>query len=138
MGTENYETRFETRKRYWTYALVQIQEVHGNHGPFSNVNPSTDNWINGFFGIGGFNLCCVGNFDSARVEGVFARADKEKNKLAFDELYQHKAAVEARLGKELHWNRGENIKSSKVFIELDAVSIENENDWSQMAKFHAE
>ena len=35
--------------------------MFSNPGSFSNVNPSTDNWINGFFGIGGFYLCCVAN-----------------------------------------------------------------------------
>lgn len=132
------ETRFEIRKRYWTYALVQIREAHGNPGSFSNVNPSTDNWINGFFGIGGFYLCCVANFDSARSELVFARAEKLENKVAFDVLYKHKNEIESKLGTELQWNRGDDIKSSKVFIQLDNVSIENENDWPQMAKFHAE
>lgn len=134
----NSETRFEIRKRYWTYALMQIQEAQGNPGSFSNVNPSTDNWINGFFGIGGFYLSCVANFDSVRTEVVFARTDRDENKVAFDALYQHKSEIESKLGTELQWNRGEDIKSSKVFIQLDGVSIENEDDWPQMAKFHAE
>lgn len=98
----------------------------------------TDNWINGFFGIGGFYLCCVANFDSARSEVVFARAERSENKAAFDALYQHKSEIESKLGTELQWNRGDDIKSSKVFIQLDNVSIENEDDWPQMAKFHAE
>lgn len=135
---DSSETRFELRKRYWTYALTQIHEAHGNPGSFSNVNPSTDNWINGFFGIGGFYLCCVANFDSARSEVVFARAERSENKAAFDALYQHKSEIESKLGTELQWNRGDDIKSSKVFIQLDNVSIENEDDWPQMAKFHAE
>ena len=135
---DSSETRFEIRKRYWTYALTQIHEAHGNPGSFSNVNPSTDNWINGFFGIGGFYLCCVANFDSARSEVVFARAERSENKAAFDALYQHKSEIESKLGTELQWNRGDDIKSSKVFIQLDNVSIENEDDWPQMAKFHAE
>lgn len=135
---DSSETRFEIRKRYWTYALAQIHEAHGNPGSFSNVNPSTDNWINGFFGIGGFYLCCVANFDSARSEVVFARAERSENKAAFDALYQHKSEIESKLGTELQWNRGDDIKSSKVFIQLDNVSIENEDDWPQMAKFHAE
>jgi hypothetical protein len=134
----NSETRFEIRKRYWTYALMQIQEAQGNPGSFSNVNPSTDNWINGFFGIGGFYLSCVANFDSVRTEVVFARTDRDENKVAFDALYQHKSEIESKLGTELQWNRGDDIKSSKVFIQLDGVSIENEDDWPQMAKFHAE
>ena len=138
IGGDSSETRFEIRKRYWTYALAQIHEAHGNPGSFSNVNPSTDNWINGFFGIGGFYLCCVANFDSARSEVVFARAERSENKAAFDALYQHKSEIESKLGTELQWNRGDDIKSSKVFIQLDNVSIENEDDWPQMAKFHAE
>lgn len=118
--------------------ISRCHEAHGNPGSFSNVNPSTDNWINGFFGIGGFYLCCVANFDSARSEVVFARAERSENKAAFDALYQHKSEIESKLGTELQWNRGDDIKSSKVFIQLDNVSIENEDDWPQMAKFHAE
>lgn len=46
LSGDSSETRFGIRKRYWTYTLVQIHEIHGNPGSFSNVNPSTDNWIN--------------------------------------------------------------------------------------------
>ncbi|MCR5746243.1 MAG: DUF4268 domain-containing protein [Lachnospiraceae bacterium] len=131
-------TRFELRRRYWTYALPIIQKAHGSGGSFSNVNPSRDNWINGFFGIGGFHLCCVANFDSARSEVVFARGDKQENKAAYDKLYTHKLEIESALGITLQWNRGDDIKSSKVFYQLNNVSIENETDWLQMANFHAD
>ena len=131
-------TRFELRRRYWTYALPIIQKSHGSEGSFSNVNPSRDNWINGFFGIGGFYLCCVANFDSARAEVVFGRGNKQENKDAFDKLYIHKDKIEKTLGVTLQWNRGDDIKSSKVFYQLNNVSIENETDWLQMANFHAD
>lgn len=42
------------------------------------------------------------------------------------------------MGTTLQWNRGDDIKSSKVFIQLNNVSIENETDWLQMANFHAD
>ncbi len=45
---------------------------------------------------------------------------------------------EEKLGVELQWNRGDDIKFSKVFITLENVSIENETNWLQMAKFHAD
>lgn len=138
VGCNTSESRFEIRKRYWTYALDKIHEAHGNPGSFCNVNPSRDNWINGFFGIGGFFLCCIANQDSARAEVVFARTDKEENKNAFDALSQYKTEIEEKLGTKLQWNRGANTKSSKVFVQLDHVSIENEEDWPKMAKFHAE
>lgn len=131
-------TRYELRRKYWTYALDIIKEVNGDNGAFSNVNPSKENWVNGFFGISGFAICCVANFDSARVELYFGKAKKEENKKAFDALIAHKDEVENKLGIKLTWNRGDDIKSSKVSYTLSGVSIENETDWLQMARFHAE
>ena len=130
--------RYELRRKYWTCALPIIQKAHGEDGSFSNVNPSRDNWLNGSFGIGGFYLCCVANYDAARAEVVFGRGNKQENKDAFDSLYTHKAEIESALGTTLQWNRGDDIKSSKVFIQLNNVSIENETDWLQMANFHAD
>lgn len=131
-------SRFELRRKYWTYALPIIQEVHGVDGSFSNVNPSKDNWINGFFGLGGFYLCCVANFDAARAEVVFSRESKEENKAAYDSVYACKAEIEEKLNTTLQWDRGDEKKSSKIFLQLNHVSIENETDWLQMARFHAE
>lgn len=131
-------TCYELRRKYWAYALDIIKEAHGKGGPFSNVTPSRENWVNGFFGINGFNLCCVANYDSARVEVCLGKTRKEDNKKAFDALILHKAEIEGVLGITLNWNRGDNIKSSKIFYQLNNVSIENEVDWLQMARFHAE
>lgn len=130
-------TRYEIRRRYWTYALEPIKEAH-NGGAFSNVNPSKDNWINGFFGISGFSIECVANFDAARVGIYFGKHSKEDNKKAFDRVFAHKNEIEAKLGRTLEWKRNDDAKSSKVSIILNNVSVENETDWLQMAKFHSE
>ncbi len=130
-------TRYELRRKYWTYALDYIKKAHGEDGPFSNVNTSKANWINGFLGISGFNLCCIAKYDSARVELYFGKAKKEDNKKAFDAVILHKDAIENSLGVKLIWNRGDDIKSSKISYQINDVSIENETDWLQMAKFHA-
>ena len=131
-------SRYELRRKYWTYALPIIQKSHGADGSFSNVSPSRDNWITGFFGIGGFYLCCVANNNAARAEIVFSKENERENKDAFDRLYTYKAKIESTLGTTLRWNRGDDIKSSKVYIQIDNVSIKNETDWHQMANFHAE
>ncbi len=131
-------SRHELRRRYWTYALEQIKNAHNDGGSFRNVNPSRENWISGFFGISGFSINCVANYDSARVELALGRPSREDNKKAFDSLMDHKAAIEAALGVPLAWNREDDIKSSKVSYQLDGVSIENETDWLQMAGFHAQ
>ena len=50
----------------------------------------------------------------------------------------HKNEIENLLGDKLNWNRGDDIKSSKIYYQINDVSIENEMDWPQMAKFHAD
>lgn len=133
-------SRHELRRRYWTFALPRIQEASakGKGGAFANVNPTRGNWISGSFGISGFFICCVANYDSARVEIVFQKSEKSENKKAFDALMLHKAEIESALGTTLSWDRGEDKKASKVYLQLPDVSIGNEVDWLQMARFHAE
>lgn len=134
---EEAGTRYELRRKFWTYALEYIHKAHGN-AFFNNVNASKENWISGFFGISGFSINCVANYDSARVELYLGKADKIANKKAFDALVMHKSEIEAALGIALVWNRNNDIKASKVYCQLDNVSIEKEVDWLQMARFHAE
>lgn len=131
-------TRYETRLKYWGFALEKIKESHGIEGTFKNVNPSKDNWINGFIGVSGFYISCVANFNEARVEVILGKPEKEKNKAAFDILMKSKDDIENALGVGLVWARSEDIKTSRVYVALNNVSISNENDWIQMAKFHAE
>lgn len=134
---EEIGTRYELRRKYWTYALDFIHEAHGD-GSFSNVNPSKDNWINGFFGVSGFCIECIANYDAARVGIYLGKSSKEENKKAFDKLLSYKSEIESKLGVSLEWTRNDDVKSSKISVILNDVSIDNETDWLQMAKFHAE
>ena len=131
-------TRCDVRRKYWTFALDYIHKAHQEKGSFSNVHASKQNWISGFFGVSGFNICCVANGDSARVEIYMGNARKEYNKAAYDKLMSFKETIENDMGVSLIWKRGDDVKSSKVYHEIRNVSIENETDWIQMAKFHAE
>lgn len=137
-STEDSPERYEIRKKYWTFALPYIQERFGEGGTFSNVNPTTSNWISGFFGVGGFNVTCTANFDCARVQFYLGKSDREKNKEAFDYLYKHKTEIEEKLGDQIKWERADDNKASYMTYELASVSVTNETDWIRMAKFHAE
>lgn len=134
-------TRYELRRRYWAFALPCIQQAHDDgtgHGCFSGCTTSKENWMSGFFGIGGFSLACVANYNKARVDLTLAHSNKERNKEAFDYLYSYKAEIESVLGTQIDWLRSDDTKGSYIVIRLEGVSIENEADWTQMAKFHAE
>ena len=80
----------------------------------------------------------MANTDSVRVELYLGKAKKEVNKLTFDKLSEEKTTIESALGTSLIWNRGDDIKASKIYCQLDNVSIEKETDWLQMASFQAE
>ncbi len=135
---EEAGTRYELRRRYWTFALNYIHEAHGDDGSFHNVNPSKENWISGFFGIGGFQISCVANYDQARVDLSLSKSEKASNKSAYDYLLARKEEIESKLGSQVEWLRSEETKGSYIVVRLKDVSIQNETDWIQMAKFHAE
>ena len=130
--------RYEIRKKYWTYALPIIQKQHAHRGAFSNVSPGTSNTVSGFFGISGFNISCIANFDQARIDFYMGNSDTAKNKAAYDTLYTHKSEIEEELGISLTWERANEYKASWLCYHLRDVSIANEADWPRMAKFHAE
>ena len=132
------EIRHKLHRKYWTYALEIIKEAHGEGSTFCNVNPSKENLVSGFLGIRGFNINCIANYDLARVDLYLGKPEKEENKKAYDALIQHKSAIEEELGVSLIWNRADDSKSSKVSYQLNNVSIDNEADWFQMARFHAD
>ena len=130
-------TRFEIRRRYWEYALKFIKEENFDNKSFDNVNTSKENWINGTFGRGGFAICCIANYDFARVDVYFGKTNANENKIAFDNVMLHKLEIESNLGVNLEWDRGDDLKRSIISYRLENVSIYNENDWLQIAKFHA-
>lgn len=133
------EGRYELRRRYWTYALPIIQQAHSHRGSFSNVTPGTSNWCSGYFGVGGFSISCIANYNEAWVALWMSNSDAAKNKRGFDLLYAHKDEIEHEIENyDLSWTRAEEHKASWISYTLKGVSITNESDWPRMAKFHAE
>jgi hypothetical protein len=133
-NTTNDRGRFLVRRRYWAYSLPNIRE---KSGIFNNVNPSKDNWINGYLGISGVHVTCVANYDSARVELYLEMPQKEYNKALFDYLYSRKDIIESSVGKTFIWDRKDDTKSSKIYLKLSGVNVSNDKDWPKMSDFHA-
>ncbi len=131
--------REELRRRYWTTALPVIRLAHSDQSQcFSAISPSRDSWINGSFGVGGFSIACVGNYDFVRVEICLSSGDRKRNKEAFDYLLAHKDEIESKVGVSLNWDRRDNRKVSCVRHTLEGLGIKNESNWARAARFHAE
>ena len=131
-------TRHEIRKKYWEYALPQLKSSFGENGPFSNVNPVTNNWIAGFIGVSGIHIDCIANCDESRVEFYLGMASKEQNKSLFDFLFARKDSIEETMGTQLIWSRMDDNKASKIHISLPGADISKDTDWPRMTKFHVD
>lgn len=129
--------RYAIRLKFWEKALPVIREKNNNE-TYSNVNPTTSNEASGYFGIGGFKMICVANYDNARVDFYLGKNEPEKNKKAFDILLTHKDEIEENLGTKLLWDRADEYKASWISYILNDVSITNEADWDKMANFLGE
>ena len=132
------DPRDDVRKRYWTASLPTIKAAHADSGCFSKVNSTASNWISGAFGISGFSINCIANYDFARLDLDLGKNDKEANRKAFDYLFARKAEIEKALGAPMDWKPNVDTKSAHIQYTLKEVSIMREADWIQMSKFHAE
>ena len=137
LDAEEAGTRFEIRRRYWAYALEYIKRAHGPEGSFRNVTTSKQYWINGGIGISGFSISCEAKMNKAAVELVLGKSNRDLNKSAYDYLYSRKEEIESKLGIPLNWWRFEG-KSSYVDYNIEGIGINDEANWTKMAKFHAE
>ena len=127
--------RHALRRKYWEQALEHIRT--STHS-FVNVNPTKNNYIMGSTNKAGVYLCCVANFDCARVELYIDMSEAVKNKALFDSLLRHKAAIEAAYGGTLDWQRLDDKRACRICDTLSSVSIVQEADWPAMTAFHAE
>ena len=128
-------SRYSIRKKYWQTAISEIQKATGT---FMNCGNTVNNAVYGSTGRGGVYICCVANFDSARIEFYIDMGDRNKNKAYFDLLMSHRTTIESTFGAPLHWKRSDELRASKIFLEMKGVSITNESDWPAMIEFHAQ
>lgn len=130
--------RKELRFAFWTEALPRLREMNDNE-IFTYINPKTANYISGSFGVSGFSINCVANYDKARVEIFFGKSKhSERNKEAYDILAAHRNEIEEQLGAKLYWDRAEDYKMSWITYSLKGVSITNKDDWEKMISFLCE
>ena len=128
-------SRYNIRKQYWEYALNNYIKKSNNR--FENINATKDNWVTSSTGVAGYYITCIANQNETRVELYIDTGDAGKNKLAFENLLSKKEEIEIGVGKKLIWNRADDKKSSKIYISLNGIGLKHQNNWEEMAKFHA-
>lgn len=75
----------------------------------------------------GVYLCCVANYDSARVEIFIDQGDYQKNRAIYNHLEQNRDAIEAAYGKAC-------IGSAKTMLEPAKSTMRLKRSASKMRK----
>ena len=133
-GTDEEAERYKLRRRYWEKVLPAIQ---AETGTFRYVTSTKNNALSGSTEKPGVAICCIANFDSARVEIHIDMGDYDKTKAFYKTLEAHRVEIETAYGKSLTWVNSEDTRSCRVYDEIKDIGIKNEEDWDRMCKFHA-
>lgn len=128
------------RRQYWTLALGRIKEAQHGKGPFRNVTTSKEYWMYGYIGIPGFFMTCEMKMNRAAVLLTLGSTDRERNKAAYDYLFERKEEIEKALGTEVDWWRFNKGKAAYVNINCKekSIGIYRKDTWDKVAQFHAE
>ena len=77
----------------------------------------------------------LGRGQRLRVEVYLNNNDRDWNKSLFDKLLEHKKSIESKLGESLTWDRLDDKKRSRIFVEQDGridsdeETLEEIHDW---------
>ena len=131
-------TRYEKRKAYWAYVLPQLRETL--NGPYSNVNPSKSDAIDGFFGTSGIHLYCTIKLRSSSVSaGLWIdTGDTTTSKKLFDLIYNDKDKIEKQFNKPIVWDRKDGHRSCSIYVALHDVDFTDKEQWPKLAQFQTE
>jgi hypothetical protein len=78
---------------------------------------SIQNWFSFSSGVSGFTYGWVLPKEPVlRVELYIDTGDRDKNKKAFDRLWEKKSEIEAKLGKPLVWDRLNHAQACRIFL----------------------
>ena len=105
--------RYGIRKRWWTTLIERSALVNKLH---AHITAGEYSWIGASSGIRGLGLNYVVTQDECAAELYIDRGKdaEEENKAVFDQLFAHKAEIDAAFGEELSWERLEGKRACRI------------------------
>lgn len=129
--TSSDSNRFNNRKKYWK----QLLPLLSNTDLFANVNASKDHWLSSGAGTGGVSYTFVVTKSYVRIELTISTSSKETNKIYFKNILKNREDIEQKFGMPLVWEELPENKMSRIKIEEQGVSLDNDDDWKKMNEF---
>jgi len=127
--------RYSLRKTFWSKAIPIFKERTNR---FSNISPSTSNWISTFIGRAGICISAIANMDSLRVELYIGTRDPQTNNQIFEFIYARKDSIEAQINTQLDWKNEPENRTARISILNKSIGIENESMWEDCTNFLAD
>lgn len=122
--------------KFWTQLKAALKAQQFLHLENIAIRPQ---YSMGFWKGQGLFAFAMGR-KAYRIE-LYIENDPEK--ILFNQLRQHEAAINAQIGKAVHWDPLENRKASRIKIELDPLNGEmgeiqfsNETDWQKIIEWY--
>jgi hypothetical protein len=105
--------RYGIRKRWWTTLIERSAKVNKLH---AHITPGEYSWIGASSGVRGLNLNYVVTQDECAAELYIDRGKhaEEETKSIFDQLFAHKAEIDAAFGEALSWERLEGKRACRI------------------------
>lgn len=97
--------------------------------PFNKHKPSTDHWYTVAVGSSQCHISIelVNKEHKIRV-GLIINDNKEM----FDDMYEHKAEIEASIGEPLNWDRLDNKKASGISLIIKGLNFKKQDNYPEL------
>ena len=128
-------SRHKFRNQFWEMALPILRE---KTGIYSNVSPSSDNWVQCASGYSGIVYCSVIRMDGVRAEMLMNSSNKEWNESVYHNLLKNKQEVERSFGAPLVWQELPDKKACRICVLYNEHGLLDEEHWCEMISFLAE
>ncbi len=127
--------RYNRRREFWTRCLEKLRA--SDIRLYDNISPSKDHWLSAGSGVGSCPYSLIFGSREARVQLEFNRSSRDENKLLFDQLFQHREAIDKNMGSALSWKRLDNKKSSRIELSRELDGYDQEN-WDEIISWMIE
>lgn len=120
------------RHRFWTELLERAREKTKLH---AHITPSQYNWIGTGAGKQGLGLNYAVRQHDAQVELYIDRGQEREaeNKKIFDQLVEHKDAIESTFGGALEWQRLEGRRACRIRKGIEVGGYrDDEEEWPEI------
>ena len=105
--------RYGIRKRWWTMLVERSAKVNKLH---AHITPGEYSWLGTSSGVRGLGFNYVVTQDECAAELYIDRGrdHDDENKALFDQLFEHKAEIDATFGQSLSWERLEGKRACRI------------------------